>query len=77
MKGLLDDPDPEGSDALQALSKAYFGRAHKQKTIMEKGALSYVKGLRHLNSVLQDPERMLHTSALTTAMKLSMYEVSM
>lgn len=76
MEGLLDDPDPIQSQALLALSKAYFGRAYKQKMIMDKGALCYGKALCHLNSILQDPERMLHISALTNAMKLSMYEVS-
>jgi hypothetical protein len=43
--------------SIRARSAAYFGRVHRQESIMNWAVLTYGKALRHLNEVLQDYEK--------------------
>lgn len=62
--------------SIYALGATYFGRIHRQEDIISQGMGMYNQALRYLNKELQDPEKALSISVLSSAITLEVYEVS-
>lgn len=63
------------SDAFEAVSVAFFGRAVQNKQIESSGFRLYPRVLRGLQDALNDPERCKAESTLVTVILLLAFEV--
>jgi hypothetical protein len=68
---------PTAALALKCLATSFFGRKHRQNSIMNEGAKSYGQALLALRQTLQDPNRAWSFDALAATTALSHYEYIM
>ena len=71
----VDKVSGTASDSISALALAFFGKAHHQQKIIDRGAACYGKALRKLANDLNDKNAMWSFPVLLSSILLARYEL--